>query len=71
MIERPAAHTALFSADDACEAGLPVIKADPSERQWQIIWSLWAKYFTLGSKLNSGVYENAQVSQIGPYGDDE
>ncbi len=65
MIERPAAHAALFSADDALEAGLPVIKADPSGKQWQLIWRLWTKYFALGSKLYSGVYENARVSQIG------
>ena len=65
MIERSATHTALFSADDAIEAGLPVIKADPSGRQWQMIWRLWAKYYALGPRLYSGVYESARVSQIG------
>ena len=63
MIERPATHAALFSADDAREAGLPVIKADPSERQWKLIWRLWAKYFALGDRLYEGIYEGAQVSQ--------
>ena len=31
----------------------------------QLIWRLWAKYFALGPRLYSGVYENARVSQIG------
>ncbi len=64
MIERPATHAALFSADDASDAGLPVIKADPSKRQWKLIWRLWAKYFALGDRrLYDGIYEGAQVSQ--------
>ena len=65
MIQRAATHTALFSAEDAKEAGLPVIKADPSQRQWQLIWRLWTRYFALGSNLYSGIYENARVSQVG------
>ena len=66
MIKRPATHTALFSADDAETAGLPVLKADPSEKQWQLIWRLWAKYFALGhlSKQFYGIYESSRVSQI-------
>lgn len=63
MIDRPATHAALFSADDARKAGLPVIKADPSGRQWKLIWRLWAKYFALGQRLYSGIYEGDKVSQ--------
>ena len=69
MIQRTPTHTALFSADDAIEAGLPVIKPDPMKKQWQLIWRLWAKYFALGSRLYQGIYENARVSQIGAYED--
>ena len=69
MIQRTPTHTALFSADDAIKAGLPVIKPDPMEEQWQFIWRLWAKYFALGSRLYQGIYENARVSQIGTYED--
>ena len=69
MIERNPTHAALFSADDAIKAGLPVIKADPSQRQWQLIWRLWAKYFSLGDKLYSGIYESNRVSQVGLYTD--
>ena len=63
MIDRPATHAALFSADDAKKAGLPVIKADPSGTQWKLVWRLWAKYFALGQKLYSGIYEGDKVSQ--------
>lgn len=63
MIDRPATHAALFSATNAIEAGLPVIKADPSGRQWKLIWRLWAKYFALGQRLYSGIYEGDKVSQ--------
>ena len=68
MIKRPATHTALFSADDAQKAGLPVVKADPSKRQWQLIWRLWAKYFALDQLRQRyyGIYESARVSQIAP-----
>lgn len=69
MIDRPATHTALFSTIDAIEAGLPVIKADPSGRQWKLIWRLWAKYFAIGSSLYSGIYESVQVSQSDPNSD--
>ena len=71
MIERNPTHTALFSADDAVKAGLPIIKADPLEEQWQLVWRLWARYFALGSRLYRGVYENARVSQIGATEDDD
>ena len=65
MIGSSTTHNALFSVDDAIEAGLPVIKAIPSERQWQLIWRLWANYFALGLEvLYRGVYENARVSQM-------
>lgn len=65
MIGGSTTHNALFSVDDAIEAGLPVIKAIPSERQWQLIWRLWANYFALGHEaLYRGVYENARVSQM-------
>ena len=69
MIERNPTHAALFSADDAINAGLPVIKADPSQRQWQFIWRLWAKYFSLGDRLYTGIYESSRVSQVGLYSD--
>ncbi len=67
MIEKAATHGALFGADDAIKAGLSVIKADPAGKQWQMIWRLWAKYFSLGPRAG-GVYENAKISQVGFFG---
>ena len=71
MIERQPTHSALFSADDARKAGLPVIKADPSEDQWQLIWRLWVKYFTIDREFSFGIYENTAVSQIDFYESDD
>ena len=71
MIERNPTHSALFSADDARKAGLPVIKADPSDELWKLIWRLWVKYFTIDRDFNFGVYENANVSQIDFYESDD
>ncbi len=65
MIERNPTHSALFSADHAIEAGLPVISMTPSNYQWQLIWRLWTKYFALGSRLYTGIYEGSVASQIG------
>ena len=69
IIEENPTHAALFSADDAIAAGLPVTKVDPSGEQWQLIWRLWAKYFALGELDQQfySIYENARVSQIRSY----
>lgn len=65
MIERNPTHSALFSADDARAAGLPVLPIAPSDDQWQLIWRLWTKYFALGPVLYMGIYEGSTVSQVG------
>ncbi len=70
MIQRNPTHAALFSADDAIAAGLPVIKADPRAEQWQLIWRLWARYFALGAKRTRWVYESSGVSQLDPFDGD-
>ena len=67
MIQGNPTHGALFSADDALGQGLPVIKANPSNRRWQLIWRLWARYFALGVKRNRWVYESARASQVDPF----
>lgn len=64
LIDLPRDHGAVFGAEDARKAGLPVIDADPSSEQWQIIWRLWAKYFT----LDSYVYEGRLASHVTPTG---
>lgn len=62
LVDLPRDHGAIFGADDAKTAGLPVIDADPGGDQWRIIWLLWAKYFA----LNSFVYEGRRASQVIP-----
>jgi Serine dehydrogenase proteinase len=64
LIELPATHAAIFGADDAAAAGLPVDKADPQGEQWQRIWRLWTKYFEMGLPK---VYEGRQASHVVPW----
>jgi hypothetical protein len=54
LIELPTEHGAVFDAEDAEQAGLPVIKANPASDQWKLIWMLWAKYFNLFSRVTEG-----------------
>ncbi len=70
MIQGNPTHAALFSADDATAAGLPVIKANPGKVRWQLIWRLWARYFALGVKRNRWVYESSRASQLDPFNSD-
>ena len=69
MIERNPTHGALFSADDAVAAGLPVVKTDPRSARWQLIWRLWARYFSFGAKRNRWFYESSRASQADPFND--
>lgn len=48
LVDRPQIHAALFSADDGLKAGIPIVKADLSGEQWQLLWRLWTKYFLMG-----------------------
>jgi hypothetical protein len=64
LIQRPKTHAAIFSADDALKADLPIIKAEIEGEQWQRVWRLWAKYWTMGAFR---VYEGVQASHIFPW----
>ncbi len=63
LIGKPQSHDAIFGAQEATAAGLPVLQADPRSRQWELLWRLWAKYFALGSR----VYEGERASQVMPW----
>jgi hypothetical protein len=63
LIEQPKSHSAIFGAQDAANAGLPVEALDPGSHQWQVIWRLWAKYFALGQR----VYEGQRASKLIPW----
>ena len=67
MIQGNPTHGAVFSADDAHAAGLPVAKANPSMERWQLIWRLWARYFALGVKSSRWIYESSRASQVDPF----
>ena len=65
LIDRPRTHSALFSVRDAIAAGLPAQEVGLQSEQWQMLWSLWTKYYTL---LSSGqarsIYEGHRVSLL-------
>lgn len=61
LIEEPRSHAAPFGASDAQNVGLPILHCDPSSRQWQIIWRLYAKYLTINAP---SIYEGAYASQV-------
>lgn len=60
LAEEPADHSAVFDAQAALAAGLPVRALDPASRHWQFIWRLWVKY----ALINEAVYEGAYSSQL-------
>lgn len=66
LIEAPKSHAALFGAEDAAKAGLPVTEANPQGEQWQMIWRLWAKYFALGLGPPR-IYEGRSASKVLPW----
>ncbi len=59
LIKEMQTHTAIFGAKEAKDAGLPVEQRSSSDEQWQAIWRLWTKYYS----LNQRVYENGRASQ--------
>lgn len=63
LIQSTKTHAAVFGAKEAATAGLPIRLLHPSEPQWQMVWSLWTRYFVLGSR----VYESARASQVFPW----
>ena len=65
IITDPKVHSAIFGAREAATAGLPVLEPHTSGKQWQIIWRLWTKYFTLMQGTNQTlIYESRTASQV-------
>jgi ClpP class serine protease len=60
LVDSPQSHAAIFGAQAALDAGLPVAAADTGSEQWNAVWRLWTRYF----HLNSRVYEGRKASQI-------
>jgi hypothetical protein len=66
LIDEPTTHMAVFGAGAARDLGLPVEEAGTSSREWAILWSLWTRYFSIGSfpaGLTS-VYEGRRASHL-------
>lgn len=61
LIDEPQSHGASVSAKDALDLELPVRELSPSDMQWQRIWQLWARYFTLRPKP---IYEGERASLV-------
>ena len=67
LIEAPTMHSAVISADDATNLGLPVIKADVTSAEWKTLWSLWTRYFAMGcwpANLKA-IYDGERASHAG------
>lgn len=64
LIDIPKSHGAILGEDYANDLGLPITAADPRGDQWQLIWRLWMKYWSISQR----VYEGSSVSKtIGPW----
>ncbi len=66
LIDEPTSHSAVISCDAAASFGLPAAAADPESEEWSIIWSLWTRYFALGTFPVGpvAVYEGNRASQV-------
>lgn len=64
LITAPHSHAAVIGAQEAALAGLPVSQLGPDSPQWQAIWALWTRYFTLGDIAWVSVYEGVRASQV-------
>lgn len=66
LIDDPASHSAVISAEAAAGFGLPALQADPKTESWNLIWSLWTRYFALRCWPNGNVaaYEGRRASHI-------
>ncbi|MFD8104002.1 hypothetical protein ACFV24_31135 [Nocardia fluminea] len=66
LITDPASHSAVISAEAARSFGLPAESIDPLGDQWQLIWALWTRYFTLGGfpAGSVAIYEGKRASHV-------
>ncbi|MHB1509142.1 MAG: SDH family Clp fold serine proteinase [Acidimicrobiales bacterium] len=61
LIDASRNHGAVFDADDAQRAELPVTKVDPAGEQWKLVWRLWMKYFVRQERIYEGVRASRPV----------
>lgn len=54
LVEETSDHHTSLGPEEADAHGLPVRILDPASRQWQLIWRLWAKYFSAQARFYEG-----------------
>lgn len=66
LIDDPTSHSAVIPVNAARDFGLPAVAADPASEEWEIVWSLWCRYFTLGCfpAGYTAVYEGRRASHV-------
>jgi membrane-bound ClpP family serine protease len=66
LIDDAKNHAATVGPELAQRMGLPVELADPNSGSWNLIWSLWTRYFQLGAwpAGQNAVYEGRRASQV-------
>jgi len=57
-------HGAIFGGQEAEDVGLPVVRVNPADDQWQRIWKLWTRYFVLPEHDHVHVYEGERASHV-------
>jgi hypothetical protein len=66
LVDEAMTHSATVGPVHARSLGLPVDVADIDGEQWQLIWALWTRYFSIGAwpAGRTAVYEGNRASQI-------
>jgi len=64
LISLPKEHSAVFGAQAAKAAGLPVEIVDPRSDQWRMVWRLFAKYRVMNAGPGGSVYEGLKASRV-------
>lgn len=66
LVDEATVHGSTLGPQQAFALGLPVVHAEPDGEQWQLIWALWTRYFTLGAfpAGSASVYEGRRASQV-------
>ena len=67
LIDAPASHSAVISADHAAGCGLPADRADVGSERWRLIWRLRTRHCALGCWPMGGraIHEGARASHAG------
>jgi len=68
LVDDAVYHGATLGPEQAIKLGLPVHRAQLDSVEWQLIWSLWTRYFAMGAwpAGQNGIYEGRVASQLIP-----